>query len=545
MFSHLKLSTRLIIMVVITLVGMLVIAVFGAISARNALLESYKQEIRHAVQIPYNIMVHYQAQESAGKLSHDEAQRLAKEAVKNARFSGEDKKSNYFYVYSLEGVGVLPPKEEWVGQNLLGKIKDGKGRLTLDDLLAAVKSAPEGYVDTDFPRPGGKEPVPKLQFVMKFEPWGWMIGAGIYVDDLDRVFRDRLATQLGIALIPILVTCIVAIMISRSVFREIGGEPVVAAEIMRRVAEGDLTTKFGNAQPGSLLATLDHMVSGLRQIISQISQNARTLLTSAEQINTAASGVAKAAQQQSDATSSMAAAIEEMTVSSSHISESASDTEKYSQEAVELSNLGTVKVRQATQAIQQIASTVAGASTSIQALNERANQISSIAGVIKDIAGQTNLLALNAAIEAARAGEQGRGFAVVADEVRKLAERTSMATAEIEQMISGIQNETEGAVNAMSSALPVVEQGVALSNSAAESLHGIESGAQQTLNRISEVANSTREQSSASTSIAQRVEQIAQMVEQTSQTMRSAAESARNLQGIANELQHIVQRFKT
>ena len=122
MFSHLKLSTRLIIMVVITLVGMLIIAVFGAISARNALLESYKQEIRHAVQIPYNIMAYYQAQESAGKLSRDEAQRLAKEAVKNARFSGEDKKSNYFYVYSLEGVGVLPPKEEWVGQNLLGKI---------------------------------------------------------------------------------------------------------------------------------------------------------------------------------------------------------------------------------------------------------------------------------------------------------------------------------------------------------------------------------------------------------------------------------------
>ena len=544
MLNHLNLRTRLILVVAATVVGMLAIAVFDALSAKGIMLDGHKEQLRYSAHSAYNIVAYFQSLEAAGKLSRDEAQRQAKEAVRNARYSGDDRKSNYFYIYSLEGVGVVPPKAEWEGQNMLGKIKDGNGRLTLDDLLAAVKNAPEGYVDTAFPRPGGTAPVPKLQFVIKFEPWSWMIGNGVYIDDVDQAFRRELLSTLAVALVPMLIVGVLGFFITRSVVNEIGGEPAAAAEIMRRIADGDLSTSVGDAPPGSLLNALGKMAASLRQIVGQISQNANTLVGSAERINTGAAGVAAAAQQQSDATSSMAAAIEELTVSSSHISDNATDTEQYSREAVELSDQGTSRVRQATTAIQQIATTVAGASERIRALNERANQISSIASVIKDIAGQTNLLALNAAIEAARAGEQGRGFAVVADEVRKLAERTSTATAEIEQMIAGIQSDTEGAVTAMSAALPVVEQGVELSNSAAESLQAIENGAQMTLSRISEVANSTREQSSASTSIAQRVEQIARMVEETSTTMRGTAEAARNLQVIAGELKQIVGKFR-
>lgn len=196
-------------------------------------------------------------------------------------------------------------------------------------------------------------------------------------------------------------------------------------------------------------------------------------------------------------------------------------------------------------AIQKIADTVTDASGRIHALEERAKQVSTIANVIKDIAGQTNLLALNAAIEAARAGEQGRGFAVVADEVRKLAERTSSATLEIEQMISGIQHDTVGAVEAMNAALPEVQEGVALATSASESLQAIEDGARRTLERVAEVADATKEQSTASTSIAQRVEQIANMVEETTATIRGTAESAHELEGIAGNLKQLISQFKT
>ena len=253
--------------------------------------------------------------------------------------------------------------------------------------------------------------------------------------------------------------------------------------------------------------------------------------------------MARAAEQQTDSTSAMAAAIEELTVSSSHISDSARETARDTTEAVQLADQGSERVHSASQAIQKISNTVTDASERIRALEERAKQVSSIANVIKDIAGQTNLLALNAAIEAARAGEQGRGFAVVADEVRKLAERTSSATLEIEQMISGIQSDTVGAVDAMSAVLPEVQQGVDLATSAAESLKAIEQGARRTLGRVDEVADATQEQSSASTSIAQRVEQIAKMVEDTSDTIRGTAATAHQLEAIANNLKRQIERF--
>ena len=164
--------------------------------------------------------------------------------------------------------------------------------------------------------------------------------------------------------------------------------------------------------------------------------------------------------------------------------------------------------------------------------------------MIKEIAGQTNLLALNAAIEAARAGEQGRGFAVVADEVRKLAERTATATVEIEQMIAGIQTDTVEVVGVMDAALPQVTAGVSAAEGAADSLRKIKDGAQSTLASIRDVADATNEQSMASTSIARKVEEIATMVDETTAAMQSTAETASDLEKIAKELTELMSRFR-
>ncbi|MBI2308597.1 MAG: cache domain-containing protein [Rhodocyclales bacterium] len=544
MLGNMKLRSKIILLVLAALAGMAVITVFSALAAKRDLTEGRKEVIKSMVEAGYNIIAHYQSLEAAGKLPKEEAQRLAAEAVKVARYGGADSKTEYLYVWTMEGVSVVHPKAEMVGQNMLEKIKDGQGRYTIKDIIAAVQSQRGAYVDTAFPRPGGKEPLPKLQYVMHFQPWGWLVGTGLYMDDLDTAFRTRVLSDLAVAAVALLLIGGVGFVVARSVLGQVGGEPGEAIDLMARAAAGDLTVDVKQAAKGSMLASFGEMLVSLRSMVTEIHSGSNRLIKDAERINTAAKEVAQASQQQADATSAMAAAIEEMTVSINHISDTAVETERASELAANEAAEGEQQVLTATAEINKIATSVTEASQKIRELDQRADQVSSIAQVIKEIAGQTNLLALNAAIEAARAGEQGRGFAVVADEVRKLAERTSAATVEIEQMISGIQNDTESVVGVMDAALPQVEAGVHLAEGAAKSLRDIREGASQTLTRIREVADSTKEQSIASNSIAQQVEQIAQMVEETSAAMNATAGTASELESLAGELNRLVGRFR-
>jgi methyl-accepting chemotaxis protein len=537
--AKLRVATRMQLLVGLTLVGLIVLCLVSLFQLKDSMLEDRKQKTRDLVDVAVGIVKHHHQLAASGKISEEDAKNAARDSLRDLRY-GED---DYYFGFDTEGVYFLHggnPKLE--GQQKLD-MQDTHGKYIVRELITAAKAG-GGFVDYWFPRAGQQKSEPKLGYTTLFTPWNWVVGTGIYIDDVDKEFR-QVAWLLGGISAALLATLVFfGFLVSRSILNQLGGEPKAASEIMQRIANGDLTASIDQAPPGSLLNTLGGMAQALRKMVSEINGDANRLVDNAEHIATASEEVARAAEQQSDATSAMAAAIEQLTVSSNHISDSARDTSHDSIAAVELSGQGSARVDQASQAIQQISDTVSDASTRIHALEERAKQISSIANVIKDIAGQTNLLALNAAIEAARAGEQGRGFAVVADEVRKLAERTSLATTEIEQMIVGIQGDTIGAVEAMNAALPEVQQGVALASSASESLRAIEEGARRTLERIGEVADATKEQSTASTSIAQRVEQIANMVEETTQTIRGTATTAHQLQDIAVSLKQLISRFK-
>ena len=545
MIDRMKLRTKIALLVIAALVGLVSLVVLSAFDMKRDLLNGRKEVIQSVLEGTHATLAAYQAQVAAGTLTLEQAQKAATEAIAMVRYGGKDGKSEYVFAFTTEGVGVYHVVKERIGQNMLDKIKDPQGNYTWKDILAAVKQSPGGaYVNTLSPRPGQKEVAAKLQFAMLFEPWSWVIDTGAYVDDIDAEFHERLVSSLAIAGVLIVLIGGLGFAIARGVLRQVGGEPAQAIELMSRAAAGDLTVEVQAAPKGSMLASVGDMVRAIRAMVSEIGQSSTRLTQGAEQISTASREVASASQHQSDATSSMAAAIEEMTVSVNHISDNAKDTQQNSLNSVALSEEGFGRVEVATREIREIATTVSDASARIRKLEERANQISSIAGVIKDIAGQTNLLALNAAIEAARAGEQGRGFAVVADEVRKLAERTSVATIEIEQMIGAIQSDTVEVVGVMDAALPQVAAGVEAAESAADSLRQIKDGAQSTLTSIREVADSTHEQSVASNSIAQKVEEIATMVDETTAAMQSTAETAADLEKIAGELTELVSRFR-
>jgi len=502
-------------------------------------MNAHNERIKHLVEVSTGIIADYQKLEAEKKLTREEAQAQAKEALRTPRFNTND----YYFLYDFDGRAVMvagSPKLE--GEVMLGKT-DNKG-FKLWDAIVATGKAGSGYIDYWFPRAGATEASPKRGYVICIPEWKWIVGTGVYVDDVDAVVTKAAIRYALISLVILAIVSVVGVMVARSIIRQLGGEPAAAIDLMSRAAAGDLTVQVNSSAKGSILDSAGQMLGSIRTMVSEISDSSTRLSKGAESISTASREVATAAESQNDATQSMAAAIEEMTVSVRHISDSAHDTERESSQSVELADDGFKRIQTASSEINEIATTVSDASQRIHKLEERANQISSIASVIKDIAGQTNLLALNAAIEAARAGEQGRGFAVVADEVRKLAERTSSATIEIEQMISGIQQDTVLVVGAMGAALPQVEAGVKAAEGAAEALRQIKDGAESTLTRIREVASATKEQSEASTNIAQRVEQISQMVEETTAAMQSTAETAADMEKISSELSHLISRFR-
>ena len=233
-----------------------------------------------------------------------------------------------------------------------------------------------------------------------------------------------------------------------------------------------------------------------------------------------------------------------MTVSIDHISSNAKETEANSRSAVKLASDGECLVVNAAEEIRRISVDMGEAADVVRRLVDRSREIDSMSSVIREIADQTNLLALNAAIEAARAGEQGRGFAVVADEVRKLAERTSSATQDITRTIHAIQGDTGTAAARMDDVRQKVVVGVELTEQAAVALREISAGAAATLDKTRDVAHAAQEQSQASSSIAINIERIAQMVDEADQAVRSAFEQVRQLDELARDLHQAAASFK-
>jgi len=249
-------------------------------------------------------------------------------------------------------------------------------------------------------------------------------------------------------------------------------------------------------------------------------------------------------QRLAELTSENAAAIEEITVSISHIADSSHDVDKLTKDTDVLSLESVSAVKGVADETGESARDVEALSTMLNGLSQRSQEISGIIRVIKEIADQTNLLALNAAIEAARAGEQGRGFAVVADEVRKLAERTSQATVQITGMIEGVNGETSKAVENMQSTLNAVRGGANHSNEAAQKIDAIRQNIKEVVIKIEEIALSTREQFSATTSMAQAAEKITTQTHHSDSALQRAAKEVKHLNGLALSLRGLFSNFR-
>jgi len=519
MLESLGFRRKIGLLVAAAVVGVVGIAGVAVIQARSSIVEARTDRLVTAVQSATAIVAAYQAEAAAGKMPEADAQKAAAEAVRHARYGGADGKTDYFYIWTTEGAGVMHPfKPEWAGQNMVGKIKDGDGVDIIVALVNAMKASPDGraFVMTSFPRPGQKEPVPKLQYVAKVDGWNWMVGSGLYTDDVDAEVREAVLSNVLGALAVLAVLGGLGWALARSVLAQIGGEPAEALRVMQAVSAGDLDVQMPAAPAGSVMGELQAMVASLRRTVSEVRQSTDSIQTASAEI---ASGSTDLSQRTEETASNLQQTASSLTQLTGNVRQSADSATQANQLAQAASSMAA----RGGDVVAQVVSTM-------QDIDASSKKIADIIGVIDGIAFQTNILALNAAVEAARAGEQGRGFAVVASEVRSLAGRSAEAAREIKALIGN--------------SVDKVETGSRLVGEAGQTMTEIVAGVQRVSDIIGEIAAASAEQGQGIGQVNSAVGQLDAMTQQNAALVEESAAAAESLREQAQRLAGVVSMFR-
>jgi len=519
---------------------------------KKALLDDYDALIKNQVHTAVSLIATVEERSRKGEISADEARKQAADLVRQLRYQ----KDNYFWIDTVEGVNVVMLGKPVEGKSRLD-LKDQKGKFLIREIIENGRREGGGYTDYWFPKAGSDTPMPKRSYSLEFKPWGWVVGTGNYVDDIDKIMDEHKNTArksfvtniafFAVSAIVIILGCLgFAFWFANDITRKIGGDPLYAVEVVEKVAGGDLGAGIviqGN-YPGSLLQSIINLVASQRRMMEKIKESAESLASASMELRATSDTMSHTTEDIVSQAGTVATAGEEMSATSGDIASNCISAAENAGRASEMARDGAAVVMGTVRGMERIAGRVRETAASVDALGSSSVQIGNIIGTIEDIADQTNLLALNAAIEAARAGEQGRGFAVVADEVRALAERTTRATKEIAAMIKGIQSETRTAVASMEEGVQEVAKGSAEAEKSGEALGNILSQINEVTAQINQIATAAEEQTATTREISNNVHMINEAVSGSARGAQELSLAATSLSTLAEELKEMVAYYR-
>ncbi len=508
---------------------------------RSDLYKGKQVMTRNIVETANGILDYYQQLEASGAMTTEAAQKAAMDQIRLLRYGQND----YFWINDMSPTMLMHPmKPELEGKNL-SAVKDPNGKELFNEMVKVARQQGAGIVDYQWAKPGAEDPVPKISYVELFKPWGWIIGSGIYVDDVEAEFRDYVVrfSIIGLAIATVM-ALLVAILI-RSITQPLRHSMQAMANIAS--GEADLTRQLdvsGNDELTTLGRDFNTFTRKLRGVIGQLFETSGSLAQSSSALQDLAGQAHQHSQQQSQQMELVATAVNEVTYAVQEVAKNAEQASNEVGDSEKQAGQGQRNIEASLQQIDQLSATINEAVGVIQSLADETTQIGSVLEVIGSIADQTNLLALNAAIEAARAGEQGRGFAVVADEVRLLAQRTQTSTAEIHTMIERLQKNSGDAVSVITRSSKASQTTVEQASQAGESLGQIAQALRNLSGLNASIASATLQQTHVVEDINQNVTQAAQLAQQSTLAAEQSNAAGRELGELAEQLDGLLKQFK-
>ncbi|MCG7374622.1 methyl-accepting chemotaxis protein [Pseudomonas luteola] len=524
-------------------VAALMLLAFGALTLRASYEHLYQgkaEKTQHVVETALGVFTHFQALEAGGTLSREAAQQGALAVLKALRYGRND----YLWVNDLQPRMVMHPMNPKLDGQDLSTYKDPDGKALFNEMVVVAKNG-GGVVAYRWPKPGASEPVPKVSYVKQFEPWGWVLGTGVYLDDLQAEFRAQVWQTAGVWAVIVVLMGVLIFLIQRSITRPLTSTVRAMASIAS--GEADLTHRLdtsGRDELSELGRHFNRFSEHLGELIRQLLTAAHSLDRHSGELGAIAAQSQRHSDTQTQQMDMLATAINEVTHAIQDVARHAEQASGEVQSAERRADQGQVSIQTSLHQTEGLSDTILQAAQVIESLAQESTQIGTVLDVIRSIADQTNLLALNAAIEAARAGEKGRGFAVVADEVRLLAQRTQKSTQEIHAMIERLQANSGAAVRVIQESRQASQHTIEQAGQASDSLEQIN----QTLRNLAmvnaSIASATLQQSHVVEEINQSVVQVAGLAQTNATASVQTSQASQQLRGIADQLGHLLGQFK-